>query len=148
MVFVREAKGQDYEVISSLIRNELGYPELRANEIKKNLEIISNDSNFITYVALDEDCVVGFIGVMKGFAYNEEGHYAQIMALSVSLNHQRQGIGRALVKTAQQWVAAQGISHLYVSSNERRKDAHAFYESLGFSLEKKSYMFAKNIEEA
>ena len=39
-----------------------------------------------TFIAEDENVIVGFIGIMKGLAYNVEGYSFQIMALAVLNN--------------------------------------------------------------
>ncbi len=46
---------------------------------------------------------------------------------------QGQGIGRALMQHAMQLAREAGCYKLTLSSNQRREQAHAFYERLGFS---------------
>ena len=45
---------------------------------------------------------------------------------------QGQGIGRQMMAHALQLAKEAGCYKLALSSNRKRKDAHAFYESLGF----------------
>ena len=87
--------------------------------------------------------IVGFIGVMKGVAFNVEGYYAQIMALAVSSATRRMGIGTLLVKRAEEWSIAQGIHSMGVNSGLQRADTHKFYELNGY--EKKSSSFSKKL---
>ena len=143
MISIREAGEQDFPAICKLMKNELGYPELDEKEALKRLECFRHYEDWVTFVAIIDSDIAGFIGVTRDMGYTIEGYYAQIMALAVSENKRRFGVGTALVKKAEEWAFSQGISEIIVSSNERRLDAHAFYENLGYQLYKKSYMFSK-----
>ena len=147
MISIHEADEQDFPAVCKLMKNELGYPELDEIEAIKRLECFRHNEDWATFVAIIDCDIVGFIGVTKGMAYTIDGYYAQIMALAVSENARRCGVGTALVKRAEEWGGSHGISEIIVSSNERRLDAHAFYENLGYQLYKKSFMFSKESEE-
>ena len=146
MIQVREAEEQDFQAISRLINSELGYPDLDEAETLKRLTHFKNSSDWATFVAVVDDEIAGFIGVMKGMAYNVEGYYSEIMALAVSEKARRQGIGAALVKKAEEWSLSHGITKVCVSSNMRRLEAHSFYEMMEYR--KTSYKFKKSLHEA
>lgn len=57
---------------------------------------------------------------------------AIVESVVVASAHRRQGIGTALMQHALAQAAAAGCSKLALSSNLRRREAHAFYEALGF----------------
>lgn len=84
-MIIRKAEEQDFSAICTLMKNELGYSDLNEVEAINRLKYFSDNNDWVTYVATD-NCgeITGFIGVMKGFAYNIEGYYSQIMALAVS----------------------------------------------------------------
>ncbi|HEY9227767.1 MAG TPA: GNAT family N-acetyltransferase, partial [Gemmatimonadaceae bacterium] len=44
-----------------------------------------------------------------------------------------QGVGRALVAAAEQSLVSAGCGLIEITSNDRRVDAHAFYEHLGYA---------------
>ena len=50
----------------------------------------------------------------------------------VSTGQQGKGYGRLLFEIVKKEVVARGAKTLEVTSNKRRKEAHAFYESMGF----------------
>lgn len=50
----------------------------------------------------------------------------------VSADRQGQGIGRQMMRHAQEQARAGACYKLVLSSNQKRERAHAFYESLGF----------------
>lgn len=142
---IREADKQDFQAICGLIRNELGYSELNDPETIKRLEYFDVHEDWVTFVALDGGEVVGFVGIMKGMAYNIEGYYSEIVALAVSEKARRKGIGTALMIQAETWAYAQGVHEVGLHSNLRRIEAHEFYEKIGYM--KKSYWFYKKLEE-
>ena len=141
MMLVREAEHRDFPIICELMKNELGYPNIDEEEAVKRLGYFKSSDDWETFVAVIDDEVVGFVGVMKNLAYNIEGLYAQIMALAVSVKTRRCGVGTALVKRAEEWSLSCGITSVGLNSNMRRLDAHAFYEDLGYT--KKSFSFTK-----
>jgi len=141
MIHIREAEKPDYQEIIRLMKNELGYPDLDEVETDKRLDYFKNSDDFMTFVAVVDDEIAGFIDVMKGIAYTNNGYYSQIMALAVSEKKRRCGIGTALVTRAEEWSLSYGIAGISVNSNIMRLDAHAFYEKLGYT--KKSFSFKK-----
>jgi len=141
-MIISEAKEQDFPSICILIKNELGYTELNNTETINRLKYFSESNDWITYIASDDSGeIIGFIGVMKGLAYNIEGYYSQIIALAVSKKAQRKGIGSKLVKKAEEWSISYGIAAIGVNSGIKRLDAHAFYQKNGYV--KKSFSFIK-----
>lgn len=54
------------------------------------------------------------------------------MALVVADRARDRGVDAALVKSAETFAREHGCQFLEVTSNRRRKDAHAFYRSVGF----------------
>ena len=141
MIHTREAESQDFSTICELMKNELGYPALIEAEAIKRLSYFDKSDDWATFVAVVDNEIVGFIGVMKGKAYNIEGHYSQIMALAVSEKAQRNGIGTALMRKAEEWSLSHGITDIGVNSNIKRFAAHAFYEKNGYV--KSSYSLKK-----
>lgn len=142
-LIIRKAESNDFNVICMLIQNELGYQSLNINEAFKRLEFFRNSEDHETFVAVDNDKIVGFIGVMKMVAYNYDGYCSQIIALAVLEKSQGQGIGTKLVKQAEIWSLENGISKIGVNSGLQRLSAHKFYEKNGYI--KKSYSFSKEL---
>ena len=99
------------------MKNELGYPGLDETEALTRLKYFKQSDNWITCVALIDDEIVGFIGVMKGMAYTIEGYYAEIVALAVSVKIRQSGIGTALVKKAEEWARLNSIYEVGLHSN-------------------------------
>jgi GNAT superfamily N-acetyltransferase len=68
-------------------------------------------------------------------------------ALVVHNAYRKMGLGKALLQKATDWANELGVKQLYLNSGNReeRKDAHAFYQHLGF--EPKSTGFVKTLQD-
>lgn len=138
---LRTIRERDYPAVAALVQNELGYSGLHQARFFERLRCMEEQEAHTTFVALQADQVVGFIGLVKGIAYELDGCYLRIIALAVSRSHQNMGVGSALLRHAQAYAEALGISTIAVSSGLQRLPAHAFYEKNGFV--KKSFGFSK-----
>ena len=92
---------------------------------EKSLEILITDSGF-GIVALIDDKVVGYGGVMKAF---DEG---QITDIAVSGEYRRRGIGMEIVKAMINESANRGIVTLYLEVRESNRAARELYRACGF----------------
>ena len=134
---IREVAVADSEAIARLV-SELGYPT-STSQMRRRLETILNDDDYHTLVACEGGDIVGFIGTRSGPLYEDDGLYGQVMALAVARNHQRRGVGRMLMRSAESRLAERGARILVVTSGNRRADAHAFYENCGYSFTGRRY---------
>jgi ribosomal protein S18 acetylase RimI-like enzyme len=134
---IREVAVTDSEAIARLV-SDLGYPT-STSQMQRRLQSILNDDDYHTLVACEGGEIVGFVGTRSGPLYEDEGLYGQIMALAVAPNHQRRGIGRVLMRSAESMLAERGARILVVTSGNHRADAHAFYENCGYSFTGRRY---------
>jgi ribosomal protein S18 acetylase RimI-like enzyme len=134
---IRDATVADSEAIAILV-SELGYPT-STSQMRHRLESIFNDDDYRTLVACRGNDIVGFVGMRSGPLYEDEGRYGQIMALAVAPGHQRRGIGRVLIRSAESRLVERGARILVVTSGNHRVDAHAFYENCGYSFTGRRY---------
>jgi GNAT superfamily N-acetyltransferase len=79
-------------------------------------------------VAVVEDAVVGYVemSVVDG-----SGHVDQV---SVMPDHQRQGVGRALMQAAEQWASAQGFASMTLTTFSHVPWNRPWYEHLGYHV--------------
>jgi ribosomal protein S18 acetylase RimI-like enzyme len=76
----------------------------------------------------DEDGIIG--SVMVG----HDGHRGWLYYVSVATSHRRQGVGRALVRAAEQWLAEHGVAKAQLMVRETNSQAAEFYQRLGYEL--------------
>ena len=71
-----------------------------------------------------------------------EGTFGEIIALVISSTHRRKGIGRQLVRKAEEWIFARE-KKIRVRSNILRDEAHSFYQALGYTPSKTQTLYIK-----
>ncbi len=90
-------------------------------------------------VAHDEERIVG--STMAGY----DGHRGWIYYVAVTPDRRRQGIGRTLVRTAEEGLARLGCPKVNLQVRASSPAVVAFYENLGFVVEERISM-GKRIE--
>ena len=136
-VVIRAAAVTDFAPIARLV-SELGYPT-SPSQMQRRLEAILDDHDYFTLAACDAEHVVGFIGTRVGPLYESDGRYGQIMALAVATSHHRRGVGRMLMQAAESKLGDRGPREPVVTSGNHRSEAHAFYESCGYTFTGRRY---------
>jgi GNAT superfamily N-acetyltransferase len=129
-VSIRDAAAIDAGSIAGLM-SQLGYPTLEA-EMRERLARVGADSNYRTLVAEIGTRVVGIVGVGLAPFYERNGTYCRLLVLAVDDQYRRQGIGRVLVRAAEDWAMEHGAAVMLVNTSHRRHDAHRFYERTGY----------------
>ena len=89
---------------------------------------ISSDDH-ITYIALENDKVVGFIGLLKQL----NGPYMILDMMQVSSECRGQGIGRRLFEAGKDEARKNGAEALYISACSS-EETIAFYRAMGSNL--------------
>ena len=127
---IRDARRADAAAIAELL-GELGYPA-EAAPVQRRLERIADDPSSKLFVAEVNGEIAGLGGlhVLPLVEHDELG--CMLTAMVVGARHRRRGIGAELVGVVEREARMRGCSRLVLSSADRRLDAHAFYESLGF----------------
>ena len=138
----RKYENGDISDVRDILENDLGY-NCEIEKLDIRIQEMSSRGNYQIFVACDGDKVVGYIGCVNYLAFELENEGMKIIALAVSKEYRRKGIGTALLKTAEQWAKENKIEVILLNSGLPREDAHAFYESQGYF--KKNYGFIKKI---
>lgn len=141
-LIVREMELKDFTDIISLIKNELGHDGLSSDIYDRIMKIYENEA-YTVFVADMDDKVIGFVGIMRGLAFELDGEYVRIIALAVKHEYQNHGVGTRLAERVEDYAYEIGASSIVLTSGRRRSDAHLFYGNMGY--EKKGYSFIKTI---
>lgn len=140
---IREAAIEDAAVIAEL-SGELGYPSSHAQTVTRLRSILANSENRV-YVAVDRDgSVLGWVHVFAS-QYIETDLFAELGGLVVTASWRARGIGKKLMASAEAWASEKGISKIKIRSRSTRIEAHAFYESLGYTVDKTQHVFEKSL---
>jgi GNAT superfamily N-acetyltransferase len=125
------------------LSEQLGYP-LTIHEIEKNIEEVALNNDHIAFIATIEEQPVGWIHAFKA-VFLESKPFVEIGGLVVDETHRGKGIGKILVENIKQWCVEKQISTLRVRSQVKRKEAHHFYISNGFTEIKEQKVFQLNL---
>ena len=138
MFIIRDAKLTDAPALVC----ELGYKTTPA-EMRRRLKSILDDVNYRTLVAEVDGKVCGMIGTLAYASYEHNGPSGRILAVVTLANARRRGIGRALIASAEKAFAQKAVTRVSLDTRLTRKDAHQFYESLGY--ERNGWRFVKQL---
>jgi GNAT superfamily N-acetyltransferase len=139
---VRDAQAADAPAIAGLLA-QLGYPT-EAAAVEQRLERLQIVGDRILVADVDGTAVgLGHLQVTP--ALERDRPAAKIGALVVDDAHRGQGIGRALVQALEDEARLRGCGLLFLTTSERRDDAHAFYERVG--LEQTGRRYGRTLSE-
>jgi GNAT superfamily N-acetyltransferase len=137
IVNIRQATADDLPRILALNAQLDGVdePRLSLTQARALFEQFQHYPSYHLYVGCAPDrgevCASVAVLVMHNLAHGGAPS-AIVEDLVVARDHQKLGIGRQLMAHAMAQARAAGCYKLALSSNRKRKNAHAFYESLGF----------------
>ena len=138
---IRPARESDAAELARLT-SQLGYPASEAAiraRLKRMIES-SNDRILVAEVKAGE-----LAGWIHGFVSQllESDYRVEIGGLVVVERWRRNGIGRSLVRTVEDWAKERGVAELSVRCRVEREESHKFYESLSFQHTKTQKVFRK-----
>jgi GNAT superfamily N-acetyltransferase len=137
---LRDATPADAARLVELIA-ELGH-EISEKELRKNLAALKKSGETPIVCTLGKQ-IVGMCGVGRRVVIHRPAPLGRITALVVAKEAQGHGIGRMLVRAAEDWMRKEGCQLVEVTSNDRRAAAHAFYRHMGY--ERSSIRFFKKL---
>jgi GNAT superfamily N-acetyltransferase len=140
---IREFSLDDIEAVVDLM-SHLGYPT-SVDAMARRMNLISSDPAYHTLVAEYENEIAGFVGIRKVLLYESDHVAVQVAALVTKPEYRGMGIGRSLIKGAEEWARCNGASSIYLTSGDRpeRENAHRFYRHLGYDIT--GYRFSKSL---
>lgn len=140
---IREARVEDYHQLTELTK-QLGYtisPNVLCDQLK---EVLVHDEHRVFVAELVDGNVVGWV-----HSYIYRLFYANLMieigGLVVEENYRNLGIGRKLMEQVEKWAKQWGCSTVSLRSNVIRKEAHVFYETIGYRRVKEQITFRKEL---
>ena len=139
---IRDARAGDAAVIAALL-GQLGYPT-GSGAVDARLQRLSIVGDRVV-VAERDARVVGLAHLQVTPGIERDRPAAKIGALVVDEAVRGTGVGRALVDALDAEARRRGCELLYLTTSERRDDAHAFYARVG--LEQTGRRYSRTLSE-
>jgi GNAT superfamily N-acetyltransferase len=140
---VRTATAADSEHISTLC-DQLGYPT-SSEQVAERIKAIQRLDDHTLLVAQSSDRrLLGWVHIHL-FPLVVSELEAEIGGIVVDEGHRGQGIGKLLMKHAEEWSRKKGCQGLRLRSNIIRENAHTFYERIGYGKTKTQWVFRKSL---
>jgi N-acetylglutamate synthase-like GNAT family acetyltransferase len=127
---IRDARPEDSEALAGLL-GQLGYPT-SAEAVARRVERLAGSDVDRLVVAEADGEVVGLAAIHVSLAVEYDEPAAKLSAIVVDERHRRRGIGEALVAAMEAEARARGCCLIFLTTAERRADAHSFYDRIGF----------------
>ena len=141
-IFIRSISEQDAEAINAL-STQLGYT-MPIEQTLANITSVLGTRGHNAFVAIFENRIIGWIGVAEALQI-ESAPFCEIRGLIVDERYRGQGIGKLLIEKVNQWSKETGNKALRLRCNMTRKEAHLFYQNLGFKEIKEQKVFEMKI---
>src|SRR5262245_41773487 len=136
---IRHARPNDAAELARLL-TALGHPTSEQSIVVAWRDWDSGNNAALVAVRSDGS-LAGAITLHQMRVLHRPKPVGRITALIVDDAEREQGIGRALVAAAEEYLARAGCGLIEITSNERLGDAHAFYVHVGY--QQTSLRFAK-----
>jgi GNAT superfamily N-acetyltransferase len=137
---IRDARPEDSAAIADLL-GQLGYPTDAGAVWKRVADMVASGDRVVVADAGGRVVGLAALHVSASLEYDEPA--GKLAALVVDDSHRGGGIGRALVEAMEAEARRRGCGIFFLTTAERRDDAHAFYERLG--LERTGRRYAKTL---
>ena len=131
-VTVRELSEADYPALIPLWNDELCNRNVNAENVAHHYARVKGDERYRTFVAVKGGEVVGFISSSLTYAVGFEGAFMQVIGVAVKSGEQGRGVGTLLFERMESCAEGLGCYSIGMNSGEKRVNAHAFYQKLGF----------------
>ena len=116
----------------ALLLEALGYPCTR-DEAAERIAVVLGDPRQHLLLAELEGHASGLVALDVRYSLTRGADQARITALVVTPACARQGIGRRLLREVEGIARRAGAARIEVTSNARRREAHAFYQGCGYA---------------
>jgi GNAT superfamily N-acetyltransferase len=138
-MMIRDAVSEDGADVARLIEI-LGYPASPESVAYRVNQLAASPTDRLVVAEIDGR-VVGLASIHVSLTLEHDKPAAKLSAIVVDERHRRRGIGAALATAMEAEARRRGCCLIFVTTAERRRDAHAFYEGIGY--EETGRRFAK-----
>ena len=125
-----------------MLMNTLGYSVDSDTTLETRIAAIRAQDGDV-FVAERDGQVVGCINTIIDIRL-AEGITGEIVSLVVAEGERGMGIGKGLIKVAEEWLDGR-CDQIRIRANAKRANSHQFYERLGYNQIKQQKIFIKKL---
>jgi GNAT superfamily N-acetyltransferase len=144
-VIIRRAVVGDAADVARL-SGQLGYPVVQG-VLAERLGRIQARNDQLVLVALVGGRAGGWLQAQAAEII-ESGFRVEIVGLIVDESMRRRGLGRRLVREAENWAAGLGAQTVVVRTNVVRAESPIFYRTMGYRQTKTQHVYRKVLNES
>ncbi|MFE4711919.1 GNAT family N-acetyltransferase [Paenibacillus sp. NPDC056722] len=136
MVILKEIEADQLDALNDLY-HELVERAAERSKLEEVFKLVKADNRYILLGAFIDGELLG--SVMGILCYDLVGDCRPFMVIEnvvVSSRARRQGVGKKLMVRIEEIARERDCYYMILVSGEQRKEAHIFYETLGFRDEK------------
>lgn len=137
-MIIRHATSTDAPALKNLLI-QLGYPQLTVEETNQKISRYSQENYGLLVIEVDQN-VAGFISLHWFDIFHSPGTIGRISAFCVDEKHRGKGVGKTLLRAAEDYLISKGCSKLEVTSNEKRTRTHKFYADCGYVVDSRRFV--------
>lgn len=136
MITIRSIKENELLALSKLYQELMGL-QTNQSKLEQVYRTIQHNEQYIILGAFDEEQLVGsLMGIICHDLVGDCKPFMVIENVIVSPLVRRQGVGKKLMQEIENMARQRDCYYIIFVSGEQRKEAHQFYERLGFKDEK------------
>ena len=111
---------------------QLGYPT-SFDQARSRIALLDASPANHVLVAEADSRVAGVAALEVGLHIEKDGKHGQLTALVTEAKLRRRGVARTLLRAVEKLARDEECEALFLRSNKRRNDAHAFYRTAGYA---------------
>lgn len=136
MVVIKEIEMESLPELGNLYQELMNKPS-DLNKLEEVFKVVKADNRYILLGAFVEGELLGsLMGIVCQDLVGDCKPFMVIENVVVSVRARRQGVGKKLMNAIEQAARERDCYYIILVSGEQRKEAHVFYESLGYRDEK------------
>ncbi|OMD86184.1 GNAT family N-acetyltransferase [Paenibacillus odorifer] len=136
MVVIKEIEMESLPELGNLYQELMNKPS-DLNKLEKVFKGVKADNRYILLGAFVEGELLGsLMGIVCQDLVGDCKPFMVIENVVVSVRARRKGVGKKLMNAIEQAARERDCYYIILVSGEQRKEAHVFYESLGYRDEK------------
>lgn len=141
-------KLEDAESLREINATQLGY-DVSLSLTTRQMEKLLLDKKNHFFLVFEDEISKEVLGYVHAELY--ESIYSDpmfnILALAVSKSAEKRGIGRLLMQGVEKEAKKRNVFGIRLNSGESRKEAHEFYEHIGYKSNKWQKRFLKVLDD-